>query len=70
LPRGETEEPASYPAWAWEVVNTGFTAISFDLDNQNTRSRDISDDPHLRKQWVKPYNRTIGSAGRRWMVSM
>jgi L-alanine-DL-glutamate epimerase-like enolase superfamily enzyme len=29
----------------------------------------VSDSDHPRRHWMEPYNRTIGSAERRWMVS-
>jgi L-alanine-DL-glutamate epimerase-like enolase superfamily enzyme len=67
---GDTEEPASYAARARAVVDAGFTAIKFDLDNANSYTRDVSDDPHTRRHWVEPYNRTIGTAERDWMVSV
>ncbi len=67
---GDTEEPASYAARARSVVDAGFSAIKFDLDNANSYTRDISDDPHTRRHWVEPYNRTIGTAEREWMVAV
>jgi len=67
---GETEDPASYAARAREVVDAGFSAIKFDLDNQNSFTRDISVSTNPRRHWVEPFNRTIGTAERRWMVSI
>ncbi|MDQ4045472.1 MAG: mandelate racemase/muconate lactonizing enzyme family protein, partial [Chloroflexota bacterium] len=32
-------------------------------------TRDISDSTYPRRHWIEPYNRTIGSTERRWMVS-
>lgn len=66
---GETHEPASYAERALQVVDSGFDAIKFDLDNKNPYTRDISDSTHPRRHWVEPFNRTIGSAERRWMVA-
>ena len=48
----------------------GFTAIKFDLDTRNPFTADISDDPHPRRQWFEPYNRTIGSLEMAWMVDV
>lgn len=67
---GETPDPASYGAKAKRVVADGFTAIKFDLDTRNPHTIDVSDDPHPRRQWVEPYNRTIGSAELRWMTEV
>jgi L-alanine-DL-glutamate epimerase-like enolase superfamily enzyme len=55
---------------AKEVVAAGFSAIKFDLDTPNPHTLDVSDDPHPRRQWVEPYNRTIGSAEMTWMVEV
>ena len=58
---GETPDPADYARKAKEVVADGFSAIKFDLDTRNPYTLDISDDPHPRRQWFEPFNRTIGS---------
>ncbi len=67
---GESHDPASYAERAREVVSAGFTAIKFDLDNPNPFTQDISLDPHPRRAWYEPFNRTIGAAEMRWMVSV
>src|SRR5215217_5344409 len=67
---GTTPEPAAYAQRAREVVAAGFTAIKFDLDTRNPFTGDVSDDLHPRRQWFEPFNRTIGTAERRWMVSV
>lgn len=67
---GETPDPLSYGGRAIEVASAGFTAIKFDLDTPNPYTRDISGDSHPRRQWVEPYNRTIGTAERNWMVDV
>ncbi len=67
---GETPDPADYARRAREVAAEGFTAIKFDLDTRNPYTIDISDDPHPRRQWFEPFNRTIGSQERRWMVDV
>jgi L-alanine-DL-glutamate epimerase-like enolase superfamily enzyme len=67
---GETDDPASYGVRARQVVAAGFTAIKFDLDTPNPHTIDVSEDPHDRRQWVEPYNRTIGSAEMAWMVEV
>ncbi len=67
---GLGHDPASYAERAREVVAAGFTAIKFDLDNKNPFTLDISDDAHPRRQWFEPFNRTIGTAERDWMVSV
>ncbi len=67
---GETPDPADYAKKAKEVVAEGFTAIKFDLDTPNPYTIDISDDPHPRRRWFEPFNRTIGSAEMTWMVDV
>jgi len=67
---GRDPAPESYAERAREVVAAGFTAIKFDLDTKNPFTLDISDDPHTRRQWFEPFNRTIGTAERDWMVSV
>ena len=67
---GRDHDPESYAERAREVVEQGYTAIKFDLDNANPFTLDISDDPHPRRQWFEPFNRTIGTAERDWMVSV
>ncbi|MCB2054891.1 MAG: mandelate racemase/muconate lactonizing enzyme family protein [Geminicoccaceae bacterium] len=67
---GETPDPADYAKKAKEVAAEGFTAIKFDLDTRNPFTLDISGDPHPRRQWFEPFNRTIGSAELKWMVDV
>lgn len=67
---GDTPEPASYAERAREVVAAGFSAIKFDLDTPNPHTIDVTEDPHYRRQWVEPYNRTIGSLEMAWMVEV
>ncbi len=67
---GDTPDPADYATKAKEVVAEGFTAIKFDLDTPNPYTIDVSDDPHPRRRWYEPFNRTIGSAERNWMVDV
>lgn len=67
---GKDQSPESYAERAREVADMGFTAIKFDLDNANPYTIDISDDPNPRRQWFEPFNRTIGTAERDWMVSV
>jgi L-alanine-DL-glutamate epimerase-like enolase superfamily enzyme len=67
---GATADPADYGRRAREVVDAGFTAIKFDLDTQNPYTIDISDDPHPRRRWFEPFNRTIGSREMAWMVDV
>jgi L-alanine-DL-glutamate epimerase-like enolase superfamily enzyme len=57
---GKDDSPESYAERAREVASAGFTAIKFDLDNKNPFTLDISDDPHPRRHWFEPFNRTIG----------
>ena len=67
---GRDHSPESYAERAREVAGAGFTAIKFDLDNKNPFTLDISDDPHPRRHWFEPFNRTISTAERDWMVSV
>lgn len=67
---GEVHTPEAYAAKARQVVAKGFSAIKFDLDVDNPYTRDISDDPSPRRSWYEPYNRTISSDERRFMVSL
>lgn len=67
---GETPNPADYAKKAREVAAEGFTAIKFDLDTPNPHTIDISADPHPRRQWYEPFNRTIGSAELTWMTEV
>lgn len=67
---GKKHTPEAYAAKAREVVARGFTAVKFDLDVANPYTRDISDDPTPRRAWYEPYNRTISSAERDFMVSL
>jgi len=67
---GATPDPESYADRARAVAAAGFTAIKFDLDTRNPYTIDISDDPHPRRQWFEPFNRSIGAAERNWMVEV
>ena len=67
---GRDHSPESYAERAREVAGAGFTAIKFDLDNKNPFTLDISDDPHPRRHWFEPFNRTISTTERDWMVSV
>jgi L-alanine-DL-glutamate epimerase-like enolase superfamily enzyme len=67
---GATPDPADYASKAKAVCDAGFTALKFDLDTPNPYTDDISDDPHPRRRWFEPFNRTIGNAERRWMVDV
>ena len=67
---GATFDPLSYGERGKAVADAGFTAIKFDLDTTNPYTRDISDDPHPRRQWCEPWNRTVGAAERNWMVDV
>ncbi len=67
---GETPDPADYAKKAKKVVEDGFTALKFDLDTPNPHTDDISDDPHPRRRWFEPFNRTISNAERAWMVDV
>ncbi|MGH7071519.1 MAG: mandelate racemase/muconate lactonizing enzyme family protein [Acetobacteraceae bacterium] len=67
---GDTPDPADYAKRAKEVVAAGFGAIKFDLDTPNPYTIDISDDPHPRRQWFEPFNRTIGAKEMCWMVDV
>ncbi len=67
---GATPDPESYADRARAVAAAGFTAIKFDLDTRNPYTIDISDDPHPRRQWFEPFNRSIGPAERNWMVEV
>lgn len=67
---GRTPDPADYAAKAREVVAKGYTALKFDLDTPNPYTIDVSDDPHPRRRWFEPFNRTIGSRELRWMVDV
>ena len=65
---GETPDPADWARKAREIVAEGFTALKFDLDAENPHTRDISDDPHPRRRWYEPFNRTIGWRELKWQV--
>jgi L-alanine-DL-glutamate epimerase-like enolase superfamily enzyme len=67
---GRDHDPASYAERAREVAAAGFTEIKFDLDNKNSFTLDISEDLNPRRQWYEPFNRTISTAERDWMVSL
>ena len=67
---GDTPDPADYAKKAREVAAEGFTAIKFDLDTTNPHTVDISDDPHPRRRWYEPFNRSIGAAEMAWMVDV
>jgi L-alanine-DL-glutamate epimerase-like enolase superfamily enzyme len=65
---GETPDPADWARKAREIVAEGFTALKFDLDAENPYTRDVSDDPHPRRRWYEPFNRTIGWRELKWQV--
>jgi len=67
---GDTHDPADYAKRARDVVAAGFTAIKFDLDNQNPYTLDLTDNDHSRRHWVEPFNRHIGEQELAWMVSV
>ncbi len=67
---GRDHTPQAVAERAREVCAAGFTAIKFDLDAPNPYTGDISDDPHPRRHWFEPFNRTISSAERRHMVAL
>src|SRR5690606_6174582 len=67
---GETHDPESWAERAREVVEAGFTAIKCDRNMSKHYSRDVTDAPHPRRAWCEQFNRTIGPAERRWMVSV
>ena len=70
---GSEHTPASYAEKAREVLDRGYTALKFDLDVANPYTRDVSpasEDPDPRRSWYEPWNRTISSAERRFMVSL
>jgi L-alanine-DL-glutamate epimerase-like enolase superfamily enzyme len=67
---GRDHTPLAAAERAREVCAAGFTAIKFDLDAPNPYTDDISDDPHPRRHWFEPFNRTISSAERRHMVAL
>ncbi|HEY8446845.1 MAG TPA: mandelate racemase/muconate lactonizing enzyme family protein [Thermomicrobiales bacterium] len=67
---GRDHRPESYAERAKEVCAAGFTAIKFDLDAKNPFTLDISDDPHPRRHWFEPFNRTICTREREWMVEV
>jgi L-alanine-DL-glutamate epimerase-like enolase superfamily enzyme len=67
---GATPDPADYATRAREVAGAGFSAIKFDLDTPNPHTIDISDDPHPRRRWFEPFNRTIGTREMAWMVDV
>jgi L-alanine-DL-glutamate epimerase-like enolase superfamily enzyme len=67
---GATPDPADYARRAREVAGAGFSAIKFDLDTPNPYTLDTTDDPHPRRRWFEPFNRTIGSAEMAWMVEV
>jgi L-alanine-DL-glutamate epimerase-like enolase superfamily enzyme len=67
---GATPDPVDYGKRAREVADAGFTAIKFDLDTRNPFTLDISEDPHPRRHWFEPFNRTIGTREMAWMVDV
>lgn len=67
---GATPDPVDYGKRAREVADAGFTAIKFDLDTRNPFTLDISEDPHPRRHWFEPFNRTIGAREMAWMVDV
>jgi L-alanine-DL-glutamate epimerase-like enolase superfamily enzyme len=67
---GDEPAPESCAERAKSIVERGFSAIKFDLDAPNPYTRDISDDPDPRRDWYEPYNRTISSEEREYMVAV
>lgn len=70
---GDEPTPESWAEKAREVKEQGFTAMKFDLDvfNPHKDRHDISEGLMAEKRhWMEPYNRTISSAEREWMVSV
>ncbi len=70
---GKEHTPESYAEKAREVIERGFSALKFDLDVENPHARDVSlasEDPDPRRSWYEPWNRTISSTERRFMVSL
>ena len=67
---GETSDPADNARKAREAVAEGFTAIKFDFDTPEPHATDVSEDTHPWRQWYEPFDRTIGSMERRWMVEV
>jgi L-alanine-DL-glutamate epimerase-like enolase superfamily enzyme len=67
---GDEPTPESCAERAKSVAAEGFSAIKFDLDAKNPYTRDISDDPDPRRNWYEPYNRTIGSIEREYMINV
>jgi L-alanine-DL-glutamate epimerase-like enolase superfamily enzyme len=67
---GDEPTPESCAERARSVAAEGFSAIKFDLDAANPYTRDISDDPDPRRAWYEPYNRTIGSIEREYMINV
>jgi L-alanine-DL-glutamate epimerase-like enolase superfamily enzyme len=67
---GDQPTPESCAERARSVAGDGFTAIKFDLDAENPFTRDISDDPDPRRAWYEPYNRTIGTDEREYMIAV
>lgn len=70
---GKAHTPDSYAEKARDVLARGFTALKFDLDVENPYTRDVStpsEDPDPRRSWYEPWNRTISSTERRFMVSL
>ncbi|HEV2528072.1 MAG TPA: mandelate racemase/muconate lactonizing enzyme family protein [Thermomicrobiales bacterium] len=69
---GDDETPESWAEKAREVKAQGFTAMKFDLDVYNPfkDKHDISEGLMAqRMHWMEPYNRTISSQEREWMVA-
>ena len=68
---GDEYTPEAYAKKAREVVDAGFTAIKFDLDQQNDERRKLWVDEDLGRQHkFEPYNRTIPASQREYMESL
>lgn len=70
---GEDETPESWAERARAVRAQGFSAMKFDLDvfNPFKDRHDISEGLLAeRNHWLEPYNRTISTPERQWMVAV
>ena len=67
---GADHTPASWAEKAKKTVADGFTALKFDLDAPNPYTDDISEDPHPRRSWFEPSNRSISNRELNHMVEL
>jgi L-alanine-DL-glutamate epimerase-like enolase superfamily enzyme len=67
---GADETPAAWAEKAKRVVADGFTALKFDLDAPSSYTDDVSEDPHPRRSWFEPFNRSISNRELRHMVEL